>query len=222
MRKRSIRLVQVVCVSIGTTMLTTDARGQGLVDNAVSHVGIGVGTSFYSPSSQDFKSSQGIGVAYRWHGFHSGWGPTFGLDWHSTDFNQTLGSVNAPLGTLRMRALLAGFGNTQRVGRFSASATLSGGYAFNHLTVDGGAGPAFASTGISLRGASVDNSAVIKPDVAVWYDVAKHVGVGVSAAYLVARPDATLTTATGSEVRHLRADAYELSVGLVFGVWKKR
>jgi hypothetical protein len=68
----------------------------------------------------------------------------------------------------------------------------------------------------------VDDSAMLKPALAVWYDVARHVGVGVSVAYLVARPEETLTTATGSESRHLNADALEVSAGLTFGVWKKQ
>jgi hypothetical protein len=121
-----------------------------------------------------------------------------------------------------MRALLAGFGHTRRMGRLSASASVSGGYAFNHFTVDGAAGPAFASTGTSLLGVSVNNSAIVKPEMSVWYDVVKHAGVGITAAYLMARPEEIVTTAAGSDVRHLRADAFELTVGLTFGVWTKR
>jgi hypothetical protein len=217
----SVRLVQALCFSIGTIVFTTGAHAQDPIDTAVSHIGVGAGINFYRPSSSDGKSSEGIALAYRWHTFHSGWGPTFGLDWHSTDFDQPLGSVDAPLGSLRMRALLAGFGHTQRFGRLSASASVSGGYSFNNLSVNGGAGPAFASTGISLLGVHVNNSAVAKPEVSVWYDVVKHAGVGVTAAYFVSRPEEVMTTATGSDVRHLRADAFELTAGVTFGVWKK-
>src|SRR5262249_5886768 len=152
----------------------------------------------------------------------SGWGPTFGLDWRRTDFNQAVGSLDASLGSLRMRALLAGVGHTQRIGRFSTSASMSGGYAFNHLFVNGAAGPAFASTGISLVGVRVRNSATAKSEVSAWYDVTKHAGVGVTAAYLLARPEEVMTTTTGSHTRHLRADAVELTAGVTFGVWKKR
>jgi hypothetical protein len=224
MTHRSARLIQVVCLAIAADILAGDAHAQGTtIDSAVTHVGLGAGISFYSPSSGEASSSQGIALAYRWHGFHSGWGPTFGLDWHSTDFNQTLGSVSAtPLGSLRMRALLAGIGYTRHYGKLSASASVSAGYSFNDFSVDGNAGPAFARGGIPFLGASVDNSAMLKPALAVWYDVARHVGVGVGVAYLVARPEETLTTATGSESRHLNADALEVSAGLTFGVWKKQ
>jgi hypothetical protein len=46
--------------------------------------------------------------------------------------------------------------------------------------------------------------------------------VAISVAYLVARPEAILTTAAGPATRHLHADALELTAGITFGVWKKR
>jgi hypothetical protein len=48
------------------------------------------------------------------------------------------------------------------------------------------------------------------------------VGVGVSAAYLVARPEETITTASGIQQQHLKTDAFELTAGVTFGLWKKK
>jgi hypothetical protein len=192
------------------------------VDDAVAHVGFGVGVSHYDPTNHDGQISDGIAVAYHWHSFHSGWGPTIGLDWHSMNFNETLGSLNAPLGSFRMRALLAGYGGTFKIKRFSTSANMSGGYAFNGFTVNDDAFPTFANTGVSLVGVHVANSWVVKPDVAVWYDVLRHVGVGVSAAYLVARPEETITMASGIHSQHLKTDAFELTAGVTFGLWRKK
>jgi hypothetical protein len=57
----------------------------------------------------------------------------------------------------------------------------------------------------------------------VWYDVFRHVGVGVSAAYLYTRPEETLTTGNNVvQVRRLNADTWELAVGVTVGVWKKK
>jgi hypothetical protein len=67
----------------------------------------------------------------------------------------------------------------------------------------------------------VNDSGVIKPEVAIWYDVFKHVGVGVSAAYLFTRPDETITTPLGSQVRHINADTWIFTTGVTFGVWRK-
>jgi len=192
------------------------------LDSAVAHMGIGAGVTFNKPTNSDGNSAQGIAFVYRWHTFHSGWGPSFGIDWHSTDFNHSFGSADAPFGTLRTRALLVGYGHTKKAGRFSASASMSGGYSFNDFSVAAAASPAFATAGVTLLGVSVGNSVVLKPEVAVWYDVFRHVGIGVSAAYLVTRPTETLTTATGAQVLHLRADEFELTAGVTVGVWKKR
>jgi hypothetical protein len=218
----SARLIQVLCVSIGATVFATDAHAQDdAFDAAMAHVGVGAGINFYRPTNSDLKRSDGLTIAYRWHSFHSGWGPTFGLDWHSSDLHQTLGSIDAPIGSLRMRALLVGVGHTKRLGRFAVSASLSGGYSFNHLTVDSGTTPAFTNAGISLLGVRVNDSAMGKPDVGVWYDIGKHIGVGVSAAYQLNRPQEILTTATGSTTRNINANTFVLTTGLVFGVWKK-
>ena len=222
MKHATVRPVHILCFLLAATLLAANAHAQGPVDDAVEHLGIGAGVSHYDPTNDGGQTSQGITLAYRWHSFQSGWGPTFGLDWHSTDFDQTLGGLDAPLGSLRMRALLAGFGHTRHLGRFSASANVSGGYAFNHFTVARDAFPTFARTGVSLVDVHVDNSWVLKPNVAVWYDVLRHVGVGLSAAYLVARPEETITTASGIQGQHLKTDAFELSAGVTFGVWKKK
>ena len=110
MKYQTLRLIHIVCLSLAATLLASNVHAQLGIDDAVAHAGIGVGVAHYNPTSDQGHTSQGIVAAYRWHSFESGWGPTVGLDFHSTDFDQTLGGLNAPLGTFRMRALLAGFG----------------------------------------------------------------------------------------------------------------
>jgi len=217
------RLIQIFLLSIGLLVIATRAQAQDdLIDSAVAHVGVGAGINFYQPSSNDADSSHGIVIMSRWHAFHSGWGPTFGLDWHSTVFHQPVGNIDdVPMGSLRTRALLAGFGYRHRIHNFTALANASVGYSFNHLTDDSGLGPVFARTGVSLLDVSVDNSAVAKPEVAVWYDLFKHVGVGVSAGYLFNRPDEVIRTTAGTATRELNANTWTLAAGVTFGVWKK-
>jgi hypothetical protein len=221
MRYQTLRLIHLVCLSLAANLLAANAHAQ-VIDDAVAHVGIGAGVAFYNPTNSEGQTSQGIVLAYRWKSFHSGWGPSFGLDWHSTDFNQTLGTMNAPFGTLRMRAFLAGFGHTKKIRRFSTSENISAGYCFNNFTVASSAFPTFASGGVSLVTSNVDNSWVVRPNVAVWYDVLSHVGVGVGAAYLVNRPNQTITTAAGTQGQHLNADAFEVTAGVTVGIWKKQ
>jgi hypothetical protein len=223
MTRTSARFIQVFLLSIGVLLIASRAHAQeDLFDSAVAHVGVGAGINFYQPSSNEADSSRGIVVMYRWHSFHSGWGPTFGLDWHSTVFQQPVGDiVDVPMGSLRMRALLAGFGYRHRIHRFTAAGNVSAGYSFNHLTVDSGMGPAFARTGVSLIDVHVNDSALVKPEVAVWYDIFKHVGIGVSAAYLFNRPDEVIRTTAGSGTRQMNANTFALAAGMTFGVWKK-
>src|SRR5262245_39430111 len=171
MTKTSARLIQVFLLSIGVLAIATSAHAQDdLFDSAVAHVGVGAGVNFYRPNSDDADSWQGIVIMTRWHSFHSGWGPTFGLDWHSTDFHQPVGDVvDVPMGSLRMRAFLAGYGYRHPIHRFTAVANMSAGYSFNHLTVDSGMGPAFARTGDSLIDVQANNRRDAKPEVAASY-----------------------------------------------------
>jgi hypothetical protein len=225
MVKSSTRLIQVACFLIGTIAFTGQTQAQtanDTIDSAVAHVGVGVGINFYHPRSSEADSSEGLAFVYRWHAFHSGWGPTFGLDWHTTDFHQVVGPADVPLGSIRMRAFYGGFGHTKHFGRFTTSENIFAGYSFNSLTVDSGFGPALARAGTPLVGIGVNDSAIVKPEVAIWYDVFKHVGVGVSAAYLYTRPEESLTTPTGVQVRRLNADTWELTTGVAFGLWKKK
>ena len=82
-------------------------------------------------------------------------------------------------------------------------------------------GPAFARTGVSLLDVHVNDSLLIKPDVGLWYDLFKHVGIGVSAAYLFNKPDEVIRTTAGSATRQMNANTFALAAGLTFGVWKK-
>ncbi len=221
MKYVSVKLIQIASLLLAATLLAASAHAQGF-DDAVSHAGIGVGIAHYNPTDADGQSSRGVVVAYRWHSFHSGWGPTFGLDFHTTNFNETLGGLDARLGSYRMRAILGGFGRTTRIGRFSTSANMLGGYSFNSFNVASEAFPTFAGAGVSLVNVHVDNGWVVKPGVNAWYDIQKHVGVGVGAAYLVARPKQTITTASGIQERHLKTDAFVMTAGVTFGLWKDK
>lgn len=216
------RLIFVGLLSIVAVVISTAARADDPVDTAVAHMGAGAGISFIEPSSSSGHSSQGVVFLYHWHSFHSGWGPSFGLDWHSTDYNQTLGPVTAVLGTLQTRALLVGYGHTKRFKHFTTSANLNGGYSFNGYSENFGARPIFASGGTQLVGVGVDNSWVARPDVSVWYDVFSHIAVGVSAAYLWSRPNMQIATSTSFNTQRLNADAFEFTVGVAVGVWKKK
>jgi len=214
---RSSRYQLIYIAFLGCLAWSGIARAQ-----SAEHLGLGGGVNFYRPTDRpEAQPSEGVGLVYRWHTFHSGWGPTFTVDFHKTSFVDPLGDVTAPLGSMRMNAVLIGFGHTQNFGRVSASGSVTGGYTFNHLTAASDANAGFQRAGLTLVGLRARNSPAAKSEVSVWYDVAKRLGVNVSTAYFLARPDVVINTTTGSSARRLRADALELQVGLAVGVWKK-
>ncbi|HEX7795376.1 MAG TPA: hypothetical protein VF456_13535 [Vicinamibacterales bacterium] len=214
----AIRLIHIACISLAATFVTADAVAQD-EDPVIS---IGGGLNFYHPTNDNGHPSMGFEVVYPWHGFETRWGPTFCFDSHATDFDHTLGGLNAPLGSLSMQVLVVGYGYKRYFGQVSAEANMSGGYSFNNFSVASDAGSRFATAGVSLVGVDVDNGWVLRPDVSVSYDVLRLVAVGVSAAYLVARPHETITTFAGNQRRRLNADQFELSAEVTVGVGKTK
>ena len=209
------RTVSAACF-LGLFALASPARAQ-----SNSHLGIGAGVDLFRPTDHDAQRSTGIGFVYRWHSFHSGWGPTVAFAWHDTDFNQSLDAATVPLGSLHMRAIMVGIGHTQHLGRLSVSASVIGGYAFNRLVLDGSARDSYERAGLTLLDARVRRSAAARSEASLWYDVTKRLGVEVSAGYLLARPQVVITTLGGSSSHHLRADAVELAVGIAVGLDKR-
>ena len=67
--------------------------------------------------------------------------------------------------------------------------------------------------------ANATNTLVVKPEIGVWYDVNKKVGVNVNAGYMVARPDVTVVTDAGTDFRTARADQFILKVGVVYSIF---
>jgi hypothetical protein len=76
-----------------------------------------------------------------------------------------------------MRDVLIGVGHTQQLGRFATSANLTAGYTFNHFVQDDSVAGAYRRAGETLLNVEARNSPVAKPEVSLWYDVAKRVGV---------------------------------------------
>jgi hypothetical protein len=87
----------------------------------------------------------GICAAYTMAQFSLRWGPTFGLDWHSTDFDQTLGGLNAASDRSACEHCWPASVIRRQAGRWSVFGQWSGGYSFNSFTVANDARPTFAS-----------------------------------------------------------------------------
>ena len=78
---------------------------------------------------------------------------------------------------------------------------------------------AYGRVGSRSVSADASNTFVLKPEVGVWYDINKKFGFNVNAGYMIARPDVTITSSAGSDVRTARADQFILKVGLAYSIF---
>ena len=66
---------------------------------------------------------------------------------------------------------------------------------------------------------SSSNTFVLRPEVSIWRDLNKKLGLNVSLAYTVARPEITVTSSLGEESRRVRADMFTIRAGLVYSIF---
>ena len=59
----------------------------------------------------------------------------------------------------------------------------------------------------------------MRPQVSLWRNVSRKVGVNVSAGYMIARPTFTVSTTLGEERQRVRADQFILKIGVVYSVY---
>lgn len=182
------------------------AAGGGIVTRASREPGVGdsVGPSFL------IRLGRG----------GSGWGMRYGFDWFSTDLDRPIGGEAQSFGRLRVRPVLAGYGYSVQRGPAQVSFNIKGGYAFTsfHLrpSYSSAYGSAFSTSAIR---ASAANTFVVKPEISLWVDVSRKVGLNISTGYMVARPHVTLSSAAGSERRRVDADMFVFQVGAAYNIF---
>ena len=127
------------------------------------------------------------------------------------------------LGELRVRPLMAGYGHTTVIGRYSITADVLGGYANGTITISDPAREAYRRTlGVNNAEANASNTFVLKPEIGVWYDLTQRVYINLNAGYMIARPDVTIETAAGTDRRTARADQFVVKVGMVYSILRRR
>ncbi len=67
--------------------------------------------------------------------------------------------------------------------------------------------------------ADSSNTLTAKPEIGLWPDVSKKVGIKVSAGYLIARPTVTIRTTLRDDSRRVRADTFIVKVGAVYSIF---
>lgn len=172
-------------------------------------------------SQEDYARGQlGPGLLWRFGESKPGWGFHWGLNWYAVKLERPIGGSVTELGELHVRPIMAGYGYNRKIHRYSVTADVLGGYAFSAIRISDPVAAAYRRTlGVASAEANASNTLVFKPEIGVWYDMTKKVYIHVNAGYMVARPDVSIVTAAGSDVRTARADQFILKIGVVYSIF---
>jgi hypothetical protein len=98
-----------------------------------------------------------------------------------------------------------------------------GGYAFSSVTLTPEATDAyfthFGGQGVTVK---ASNAVVVIPEVTVWRNINKKIGVRFSSGYVFARPNVTVSSTAGVDKRRVRADNVTFKVGMVYSIYPLR
>jgi len=149
-----------------------------------------------------------------------GWGFHWGLNWYAVKLERPVGGAVIELGELHIRPVMAGYGYTRVIRRYSVTADVLAGYGFGTMRISDPAATAYRlALGVPSAEANATNTVVLKPEIGVWYDVTKKIFVNVNTGYMMARPDVGIVTAAGTDVRKARADQFILKAGVVYSIF---
>jgi hypothetical protein len=163
---------------------------------------------------------QGPGLEWRFGHATEGWGWHYGLNWYATDVDHNIAGQKTSLGELRMRPFMAGYGYTHVMGPFALTVGGLAGYAFTAMDLSRDASDAYLNRlGVRSVDLRTSGAPVVKPEIGVWYDLSRKIGLTANIGYVVARPKITVTTPIGHDVERLRADAWSFTIGSVYRIF---
>ena len=169
---------------------------------------------------RDVRGRLGPGLLWRFGHGKPGWGFHWGLNWFKADLERSIGGNNTEFGELHVRPFLAGYGYTYEVGRASITAAVLAGYAFGSIEMTPVANDAYRDRlGARTISADASNTFATKPEIGVWYDLNRKIGVNLNAGYIVARPHVTVHSSLGEDRLGIRADQFILKVGMVYSIF---
>jgi hypothetical protein len=210
------RLLVLPATAALIVLFGTHARAQ-----TDSRLAVGGSVTIRAASSSESGGSASMGFEWRLGHAKPGWGPQDAIfSWFDTDVQGTIGTGPVALGNLRMRPIMAGYGYTWVRGRAAITGDLVGGYSLNSFKLDSSAVQEYSrrlgATGID---AEATNAFALKPEFQIWYDLNSRFGLKIDGGYLIARPSVVITSSLGEDVRHIRADTFLITVGLVYSLF---
>lgn len=183
---------------------------------------IAIGAAIVGKQATGGESHGTLGRSFIWRFGEAkeGWGLKYGTSWYSQEIDREIGGERQSFGRLRVMPFMAGYGYTHVMGRTSISGNLQGGYAFTKFSVHEPVNLALRSSlGLDRVEADVSNTFVVKPELSVWTDLSKKIGVNVSAGYMVARPFVSVSTGGSRSRTRIKADSVILKVGVVYSIF---
>jgi hypothetical protein len=213
---RTIRRQVIGAITLALLCLPRVAAAQ-----ATRNVAVGMSFSPTDQLSSGFDKLPVGNMLLRLGQTREGWQPKYGLNWFSTELDGRVGTGTAPLGKLKVRPLMAGYGYTRKFPRSTVSANLLAGIAFTSFSMNPVGEQAYrVQLGVEPVGAAASNTFVVKPELSAWIDLTHRIGLNVNAGYMVARPEVTIRTADGTEDRRrIRADRFMLKVGIAYAIF---
>jgi hypothetical protein len=188
------------------------------IDNKLA---VGLKASGYIADSSKTDGSLSFGIEWRWNHDKPGWGVQMDLfNWFDTGVKQPISGQNVDLGMLRIRPLMVGYGYTWTRGRTVVTAELVGGYAFASFDLNPSADDMYrARTGVRSVTTETGNTFVVTPQVIVWRDLSKRVGLKLAGGFMVARPSVTMVSSVGEDTRAINADQAMITAAVVYKIF---
>jgi len=188
------------------------------IDNRLA---LGASVTTRLAESTESAGSSTLGLEIRLGHQHDGWGWQYSFfSWFDTGVTLPVNGRTTDLGSIRMRPVMIGYGYTRVRGRATFTGDLLGGYSFNSFHLDPVAAAVYAAgTDPTRIEAEASNTFVVKPEVQVWYDVSKRIGVKGSLGYLVAHPDLVVTGPFGEDRRSIKANTFLFTIGVVYSIF---
>jgi hypothetical protein len=207
---------RLLCVLLFASVFATPAVAQ---QSGRFAIGLNVSERFPLDSSS-VVGRKGAGLVWRFGHAKEGWHWSYGLGWYAAHANWNVDGQQTEIGELKVRPIMAGYGYSHLMGKYTLSADVVGGYVFTGFDAQPQFVEAFRSrTGVDVTDIDVSNTIAVRPGVSLWYDFNKKIGVNVGANFTSARPKLTVTSARGTDVRRLHADMFSVRVGMVYSIF---
>jgi len=204
-------LVTLLAVCGVSSAVSAQEGNRFAVGGSFTHRGVGSSTA---------HGGRGPGIQWRIGHSTEGWGWQYGLNWYSLDVDRPIAGRSTPLGELRVRPFMGGYGYTHLMGPVAVTVDAIGGYALTRFDLTSEAANAYRERlGAGSLSAHMSNTPVVKPEVSLWVDVTRKVGLMANAGYIIARPRFTVSSTLGSDVERYRADAMSITVGAVYRIF---